>query len=102
MCERLNITDFINQIGHEYFIMGNTIIFTEDNDLPKDKKKNVFDSRLSYQGWKKLLILPPDQVKIIKIPFSESITLSYIPNPETLCLLKKRKDCFKFLKNNYN
>jgi len=97
MCERLNIIDFINQISHEYFVMGNGVVFVEDNDLPKDIKKNEFDSKLTYQGWKKLLLLPPDQVRVRKIPLSEDIILSYIPDSKTLCFLKKRKNCFKFL-----
>jgi len=95
MSERLNLTTLINLICFEYFIMGNCVTFAEDNDLPKDKKKNEFDSKLTYQGWKKILILPLDQVRVKRIPLSEDVVLDYVPDPETLKFLKKEK---KFLK----
>jgi len=90
MIERLNIAELINRISFEYFLMGNCVTFAEDNDLPKDKKRNEFDSKLSYQGWKKILILPPDQVRVRRIPLSEDVVLDYVPDPETLKVLNNK------------
>lgn len=49
--------------------------------LFKDFK--VIDRDPNYKGWRKLIILPPDQVRIKKIPLSDESILEFIPDPET-------------------
>ena len=91
MSDRLNLAELVNQISHEYFLFGNCVTFTEDTDPVKNKKKNCFDRDTTYQGWKKILILPPDQVRVRRIPLSDEVLLDYIPDPKTLCFLKKER-----------
>lgn len=43
----------------------------------------VIDKDPNYKGWRKLIILPPDQVRIKKIPFSDESLIEFIPDPET-------------------
>lgn len=43
----------------------------------------VIDKDPNYKGWQKLIILPPDQVRIKKIPFSDESLIEFIPDPET-------------------
>lgn len=47
------------------------------------KEFNIIDKDPNYKGWKKLIILPPDQVRIKKIPLSDESFIEYIPDPET-------------------
>jgi intein/homing endonuclease len=53
----------------------------EAERLFKDFK--VTDKDPNYKGWRKLIILPPDQVRIKKIPFSDESLIEFIPDPET-------------------
>lgn len=53
----------------------------EAERLFKDFK--VIDKDPNYKGWQKLIILPPDQVRIKKIPFSDESIIEFIPDPET-------------------
>jgi hypothetical protein len=54
---------------------------TEAERLFKEFK--VVDKDPNYKGWRKLIILPPDQVRIKKIPFSDESLIEFIPDPET-------------------
>lgn len=47
------------------------------------KEFKVIDRDPNYKGWKKLIILPPDQVRIKKIPLSDESLIEFIPDPET-------------------
>jgi hypothetical protein len=47
------------------------------------KEFGVIDKDPNYKGWRKLIILPPDQVRIKKIPLSDDSIIEYIPDPET-------------------
>jgi len=48
----------------------------------KDKYK-ITDKNPLYKGWKKLLILPPDQVRVRKLPLTDEVAIEYMPDPET-------------------
>lgn len=47
------------------------------------KEFGIIDRDPNYKGWRKLIILPPDQVRIRKIPLSDDCIIEYIPDPET-------------------
>jgi hypothetical protein len=47
------------------------------------KEFKVMDKDPNYKGWRKLIVLPPDQVRIKKIPFSDESLIEFIPDPET-------------------
>lgn len=97
---------------HTYVINGysthNCILYTEDFDpyagyttevkeSLKAKGKSQSDMLLSkYQvpdkdpndiGWRKLTVLPPDQVRITKKPFADNPIIEYLPDSETRSLL---------------
>jgi len=93
---------------HTYQVEGlsthNCFIFAEDHNpyegIEEDKAKElkegakiqskklndefeIIDKDPNYKGWRKLLVLPPDQVRIRKIPLSDESLIEYIPDPET-------------------
>lgn len=43
----------------------------------------IIDKDPNYKGWRKLLILPPDQVRLKKIPLSDESLIEYLPDPDT-------------------
>lgn len=97
MCGRLNIVHRISEILHEYLIMGNCTVFVEEDSSTKSKKVTKYDKNPDYLGWKKIIILPPDQVWVRKLPLSDEIILDFLPDPDTLNFLKKSKN--KLLKS---
>jgi len=99
MCDRLGMGEFISQIAHEYLLMGNCTVFAVDGEMKQREKANNFDSNPSYRGWKKVLILPPDQVRIRKIPMSQELYMDYVPDPDTMKSVKEDKKMNKLLKN---
>jgi len=91
------------EISHEYNLFGNCFVFAEDSDYREDltpeeaaqkmeesrqrseriKELGVIDKDPMYAGWKKLLILPPDQVRVRKLPLTDDVAIEYVPDPET-------------------
>jgi hypothetical protein len=98
MSERLKLLDLVNGICFEWFLMGNCVTFVEDGVFT-GKNKESYDKDKDYKGWNKLLILPPDQVRIRKHPLTDEVLLDYMPDPETLKSLKKDKKSSKILKD---
>jgi hypothetical protein len=104
MCNDIKLTKTLLEISHEYNLMGNAFIFCEDHDpyskedidgkeLLKEQGKlrtkdlfekfKVIDKDPNYKGFRKLLILPPDQVRVKKIPLSDDSLIEFVPDPET-------------------
>lgn len=110
MCDEINLFQCLTEITHEYNLMGNTLIFAEDhdpyevadendeaeadrvNELKKYgkyeaerlyKEFKIIDKDPNYKGWRKLIVLPPDQVRIKKIPLSDESLVEFIPDPDT-------------------
>lgn len=52
------------------------------SELLKDKY-DITDKNPLFKGWKKLLILPPDQVRVRKLPLTDEVSIEYMPDPET-------------------
>ena len=104
MCNDIKLTKNLLEISHEYTLMGNALIFCEDHDpyskedeegkeALKEKgrvktkelyeKFKVIDKDPNYKGFRQLIILPPDQVRIKKVPLSDDILVEFVPDPET-------------------
>jgi intein/homing endonuclease len=86
------------------FSTHNCFIFAEDHEpydlddeskvsLLKEKGKaeaerlfkefKIYDRDPNYKGWRKLIVLPPDQIRIKKIPLSDESMIEFVPDPET-------------------
>lgn len=102
------VYNFEVEEDHTYQVAGfsthNCFIFAEEDDwkegveadqistkkeeakqrsqLLKDKY-DIKDKNPLFKGWKKLLILPPDQVRVRKLPLTDEVAIEYMPDPET-------------------
>lgn len=47
------------------------------------KELGVSDRDPLYKGWKKLVVLPPDQVMVRKLPLNDDVAIEFVPDPET-------------------
>lgn len=104
MCERMKLFKTLIEITHEYNLMGNAFVYAEEDDFSEDfspeeraqkkeeakqrsqflrQKYNISDKNPLFQGWKKLIILPPDQVRVRKLPLSDDVAIEFVPDPET-------------------
>lgn len=109
MCSETKLFKTLLEISHEFNLLGNCFTYAEDhNPYEVDdgdeegkakvaemkewgrqeserlfKEFKVIDKDPNYKGWRKLIILPPDQVRIKKIPFSDESLIEFIPDPET-------------------
>jgi len=103
MCDTMKLFRALIEISHEYNLFGNCFVFAEDSDYREDltpeeaaqkmeesrqrseriKELGVIDKDPMYAGWKKLLILPPDQVRVRKLPLTDDVAIEYVPDPET-------------------
>jgi len=52
------------------------------SELLKERYE-INDKNPLFKGWKKLLILPPDQVRVRKLPLTDDVAIEYMPDPET-------------------
>ena len=108
MCEEIKLFKSLLEISHEYYLLGSCYCFNEDHepyeiseeDGGEEKVKElklkgkaeaerlykefkVIDKDPNYKGFRKIIILPPDQVRIKKIPLSDEAIVEFIPEPET-------------------
>jgi len=122
MSERLKMLRSLSEISHEFWLIGNCHTFAEDHNpydgLSKDaraaleargkaqsdmllKEYRITDTDPNYIGWRKLIILPPDQVRVTKIPFADNPLIEYLPDPETKAAITRFEesggDAFKNL-----
>jgi hypothetical protein len=102
------VCNFEVEEDHTYQVNGfsthNCFIYAEDDysqdDLsPEEKsrkkeearqraeflkeKYQIADKDPTYKGWKKLIVLPPDQVRVRKLPLTDDVAIDYVPDPET-------------------
>lgn len=47
------------------------------------EKFGIVDKDPNYNGWKRLIILPPDQVRVKKVPLTDDSMIEFMPDPET-------------------
>lgn len=104
MCNDMKLSKTLLEISHDYTLLGNAFIFCEDHDpyskedeigkeTLKEKGKlrtkdlfekfKIVDKDPNYKGFRKLVILPPDQVRVKKIPLSDDSLIEFMPDPET-------------------
>jgi hypothetical protein len=104
MCEEMKLFRTLIEITHEYWLFGNAFIFAEDDDFLEEvgpeeasrakeeakqrsemlkDKFDINDRDPLYRGWRKLLVLPPDQVRVRKMPLTDEVAIEYVPDPET-------------------
>jgi len=104
MCDEMKLFKTLIEMAFEYTLFGNVFAFCEEADwkenltaeeLAKKKddarqrsqflksKYDISDKNPLFKGWKKILILPPDQVRVRKLPLTDEVAIEYIPDPET-------------------
>jgi len=104
MCDEMKLFKTLIEIAHEYQLFGNCFVFAEEHDWREEftpeeaarrkeestqrseylkQKYNIADKDPLFKGWKKLLILPPDQVRVRKLPMTDDVAIEYLPDPET-------------------
>lgn len=74
VCDNLKLFEKLKSILLEYLVIGNVFIFVEWDDEKKE--------------WKKMLILPPEEVSVFKYPFSDYSRVEY--KPEYLTAIMKK------------
>jgi intein/homing endonuclease len=102
------VHNFEVEEDHTYQVEGfsthNCFMFTEESDWQEEltpeeiaKKKNeavqksqflkekyqLVDKNPLFKGWKKILVLPPDQVRVRKLPLTDEVAIEYMPDPDT-------------------
>ena len=102
------VYNFEVEEDHTYQVAGfsthNCFIFAEEDDWKENldsgnigqkkeealqraqllkEKFDITDKNPLYEGWKKLLVLPPDQVRVRKLPLTDDVAIEYMPDPET-------------------
>jgi hypothetical protein len=104
MCSDIKLTKVLLETSHEYHLIGNAWLYAEDHD-PYSKqddagkeilketgkartkelysKFKIIDKDPNYKGFRKIVILPPDQVRVKKIPLSDESLIEFVPDPET-------------------
>lgn len=113
MVERLDMLKSLSEISHEYWLIGNCFLFVEDHDPYEGLVKEARDSLISrgkaqsdmllqnykitdvdpnYVGWRKITILPPDQVKVSMVPFSDYPLIEYVPDARTREAIVRQRD----------
>lgn len=116
MVDRLNILQVLIEATREYYVIGEAFIFAEDSpvDVPEEvyyqyqphvdldgnattlkiERPNAKELeeeyiRKHYQGWDKLVVLPPDQVRVESYQFSDLDRLELIPDQQTANIVSK-------------
>jgi hypothetical protein len=104
MCDEMKLFKSLLEVTHDFNLFGNCFSYLEEDDpfgdlTPEEisKKKeeisqrseflktkyDIRDKNPLFTGWKKLIILPPDQVRIRKLPLTDEIAVEYVPDPQT-------------------
>jgi hypothetical protein len=105
MCDHIKLFRSLIEITLEYNLFGNSYNFIEDSgdsDEEKtpeqleeekakaaeksqylEKKFGIKDANPNYKGWDKIIILPPDQVRIRKLPLTDQFAIEYVPDSQT-------------------
>lgn len=116
MVDRLNLLQVLIDATREYYVIGEAFIFAEDtpvevpdeiyhkyeHEITVDGKAVVKErkrpnwreleeeyKRKHYKGWSKLVVLPPDQVKIDGFQFSDEDIVELIPDSKTANLVQR-------------
>jgi len=104
MCDEMKLFKTLIEVTHEYLLFGNAFCFLEEDDPFENmtaeevaqkkeeveqrsnflkQKYEILDKNPLFTGWKKLIVLPPDQVRVRKLPLTDEIAVEYVPDPQT-------------------
>ena len=116
MQDRLNLLQTLVNATREYYVVGEAFIFAEDSEVQvpeevryeykheitpegeavtqkvkRDNWKELEEEymRHNYSGWQRLMVLPPDQVNVESIQFSDSTMFELIPDAKTANLVQR-------------
>lgn len=116
MVDRINLLQVLIDATREYYVIGDAFIFAEDTpvEVPEEiyfkyeheitldgeaivKKVNRSNwreleeeyKRKHYEGWSKLVVLPPDQVQLSAFQFSDEDIIELIPDAKTANLVQR-------------
>jgi hypothetical protein len=108
--KRIGLLHRLIEIVHDYHLIGEVYIFTEDNspEMPRDiyeeqvfmehedgeveevwkEREDAHDRMYSwlkknYTGWTAIRVIPPEQVKMESFPFTEEKIMELIPDSKT-------------------
>lgn len=104
MCDEMKLFKTLIEITHDYVLMGNAFLFCEEDEWtdglgPEEAarkkeearqrsnflkdKYDIIDRNPLFKGWKKILVLPPDQVRVRKLPLTDDVAIEFMPDAET-------------------
>jgi len=104
MCDEMKLFKVLLEVSHEKHLIGNAFPFAEEHNPYDDpnpdvvaelkekgrleserlfKEFKVIDRDPNYKGWKRIIVLPPDQVVVKKQVLSDEPYIEFIPDPET-------------------
>ena len=104
MCDDMRLFKCLIDVSHEYLLFGNCFSFLEEDDpytsmTPEQiaqkkeeaqqrsdflkQKYKIMDKDPLFKGWKKLIVLPPDQVRVRKLPLTDEIAIEFTPDAQT-------------------
>lgn len=116
MTDRIDLLQVLLEATREYYVIGEAFVFAEDTPVevpdevyheyephidldgnittlkkPRANAKELEEEyvRKHYQGWDKLIILPPDQVHLEGYQFSELNRIELIPDSQTANIVSK-------------
>jgi hypothetical protein len=116
MVDRLNLLQVLIEATREYYIIGEAFLFAEDTPVevpeevyyehvpridtngevqvlkkerPNAKELEEEYIRKHYKGWDKLIVLPPDQVRVEGYQFSDLDRIELIPDQQTANIVSK-------------
>jgi len=104
MCEEIKLFKNLLDISHEKNLLGNAFVYAEEHnpyegdneDVINELKEKgcleserlftdfkVIDRDPNYHGWKRLYVLPPDQVTVKKVILSDEPYIEFVPDTDT-------------------
>lgn len=90
MVDRLKLFQRIIEASREYNLMGNAFIFMEDDpNVELDEDGRIVGDPASYKGWKRIITLPIEQVRIESYNFGEILEAEYLPSEEEKKIVRK-------------
>lgn len=113
MCDEMKLFRTLIEVSHEYYLLGNSFNYAEEHDPYKSdnpdfvnelkekgrleserlyKEFGIIDRDPNYRGWKRIVVLPPDQVVVKKQVLSDEPYVEFVPDPETRKAILRSRD----------
>jgi len=115
--ERIGLLQRMLEIVHEYYLLGEVFIFVEDTNplMPREIIEDKVDKldeetgeieeewheredanerayrwlRKNYKGWTALRVLPPEQIHMESVPFTDEKIIELIPDSKSKNIVEK-------------